>query len=103
MPARRARHAASSPKSKGQRRSSYAAVGVDTRKEESGLRTVVHHLQETLATRPAGLGQVQLPFGFFANVIDLGGVGLAISTDGVGSKILIAQLMDKYDTVGIDC
>jgi phosphoribosylformylglycinamidine cyclo-ligase len=46
---------------------------------------------------------VQLPFGFFANVIDIGGTGLAITTDGVGSKILIAQLMDKYDTVGIDC
>ncbi|MGH9895638.1 MAG: phosphoribosylformylglycinamidine cyclo-ligase, partial [bacterium] len=67
------------------------------------MRTLVQHLQETWATRPAGLGQVQLPFGFFANVIDIGGVGLAISTDGVGSKILIAQLMDKYDTVGIDC
>ncbi len=88
---------------KATRRSSYATVGVDTRKEESGLRTLVHHLQETLAARPAGLGQVQLPFGFFANVIDLGGTGLAISTDGVGSKILIAQMMDKYDTVGIDC
>jgi phosphoribosylformylglycinamidine cyclo-ligase len=78
-------------------------VGVSTEKEESGLRTLVHHLQETLATRPAGLGQVKLPFGFFANVIDVGGTGLAISTDGVGSKLLIAQMMDRYDTIGIDC
>jgi phosphoribosylaminoimidazole (AIR) synthetase len=30
-------------------------------------------------------------------------LGLAISTDGVGSKLLVAQLMDKYDTIGIDC
>ena len=43
------------------------------------------------------------PVNDFANVIDVGGIGLAISTDGVGSKLLIAQLMDRYDTVGIDC
>jgi phosphoribosylformylglycinamidine cyclo-ligase len=85
------------------RRASYATAGVDTSKEESGLKMLVQHLQETLATRPAGLGHVELPFGFFANVIDVGGTGLAISTDGVGSKLLVAQLMDKYDTVGIDC
>ncbi len=30
-------------------------------------------------------------------------MGLAISADGVGSKVLIAQAMEKYDTVGIDC
>jgi len=28
---------------------------------------------------------------------------LAICTDGVGSKAIIAQLMDRYDTIGIDC
>ena len=85
------------------RRTSYATVGVDTHKEESGLKALVQHLGETWATRPTGLGHVELPFGFFANVIDIGGTGLAISTDGVGSKLLVAQLMDKYDTVGIDC
>jgi phosphoribosylformylglycinamidine cyclo-ligase len=31
------------------------------------------------------------------------GTGLAISADGVGTKVLIAQMMGKYDTVGIDC
>jgi phosphoribosylformylglycinamidine cyclo-ligase len=51
-----------------------------------------------------GLGASRLPVGYFANVIDLGrGQGLAISTDGVGTKLLIAQLMDRYDTIGIDC
>jgi phosphoribosylformylglycinamidine cyclo-ligase len=76
---------------------------VSTKKEESGLQALVQCLQQTLSTRPAGLGHVKLPFGFFANVIDVGGTGLAISTDGVGSKILIAQMMDRYDTVGVDC
>ena len=103
MPPRKGKKIVRSGQRRVPRSASYTTVGVNTQKEESGLRTLVHHLQETFATRPAGLGQVQLPFGFFANVIDIGGTGLAISTDGVGSKILIAQMMDKYDTVGIDC
>src|SRR5690348_1213864 len=31
------------------------------------------------------------------------GVGIAICTDGVGSKTIIADMMRKYDTIGIDC
>ncbi len=78
-------------------------VGVDTTKEESGLKVLVGLLRDTLGTRPAGLGHVKLPFGFFANVIEIGNIGVAISTDGVGSKLLVAQLVGKYDTIGIDC
>src|SRR5712691_5358625 len=87
----------------GRRHPSYATAGVDTPKEQSGLRALVQLLQDTLTTRPAGLGHVKLPFGFFANVVEVGDLGVAISTDGVGSKLLVAQLMGKYDTVGIDC
>jgi len=44
-----------------------------------------------------------LPLGYFANVLELApDMGLAISTDGVGTKILVAQAIGKYDTVGID-
>jgi phosphoribosylformylglycinamidine cyclo-ligase len=58
-------------------------------------------VERSFALRP---GQVKLPLGYFANVIDVGsGMGIALSTDGVGTKILIAQMLDKYDTVGIDC
>ena len=46
---------------------------------------------------------MQLPIGYFANVIDIGGIGLALCTDGVGSKAIVAQMMGKYDTIGIDC
>ena len=51
-------------------------------------------------------GKVALEFGHFANVGNVGlnnELSLAISTDGVGTKTIIAQLMDKYDTIGIDC
>jgi phosphoribosylformylglycinamidine cyclo-ligase len=49
------------------------------------------------------LGRVVLDIGYFANVIDLGGIGVALCTDGVGSKTIIADMMKKYDTIGIDC
>ena len=77
--------------------------GVDPERAEHGLRRMISHVGKTLAIRP-GIGKAQLGFGFFANVIDVGnGKGLAISTDGVGTKILVAQMMERYDTVGIDC
>lgn len=41
--------------------------------------------------------------GYFANVVDVGGFGVALCTDGVGSKTIIARMMGKYDTIGIDC
>src|SRR6266498_3939483 len=85
------------------RRTSYATAGVDSAREESGLKALVRLLHDTLATRPAGLGHVKLPFGFFANVVEVGDIGIAISTDGVGSKLLVAELLHKYDTIGIDC
>ena len=45
-----------------------------------------------------------LPLGYYANILPLTAeLGLAISTDGVGTKILIAQEMGIYDTIGIDC
>src|SRR6266508_1499155 len=39
----------------------------------------------------------------YANVVEVGNTGVAISTDGVGSKLLVAQVVGTYDTVGIDC
>ena len=44
-----------------------------------------------------------MDIGYFANVIDIGGIGLAICTDGVGSKSIIADMTRRYDTIGIDC
>jgi phosphoribosylformylglycinamidine cyclo-ligase len=42
--------------------------------------------------------------GHYANVLDLGGGrGLALSTDGVGTKLMVAEALGRHDTVGIDC
>jgi phosphoribosylformylglycinamidine cyclo-ligase len=81
----------------------YSRAGVDTEAEERGMATLLHHVNGTFGLRP-GIGRPLLPIGYFANVLDLGrGQGLAISTDGVGTKLLVAQLLGRYDTVGIDC
>jgi len=80
----------------------YKSTGVDIAEADSGLRNIVRHIAGTWP-RAGGLGAVQLPIGYFANVIDIGGMGLAVCTDGVGSKAIVAQLMNKYDTIGIDC
>lgn len=81
----------------------YAASGVDTAREESAMSGLLRWVNKTFELR-TGPGRVALPIGYFANVLDLGNnQGLAISTDGVGTKLLVAQMMDKYDTIGIDC
>src|SRR3984893_6564771 len=79
----------------------YRESGVDTAEADAGLSRIIARVQRTWP--PAGLGRVVLPIGYFANVIELDGVGLALCTDGVGSKTIIADLMRKYDTIGIDC
>ncbi len=80
----------------------YREAGVDTDEADIGLGRLVTRITPTWP-RHGGFGTVLLPIGYFANVIDIGGTGLAICTDGVGSKAIIARLMNKYDTIGIDC
>lgn len=82
---------------------SYRGAGVDVEREEQLLSRLIETATQTFAF-VQGVGKPVLPIGFFANVIDIGhGMGLALSTDGVGTKLMVAQMMQKYDTVGIDC
>lgn len=70
--------------------------------EADGLAAVLKWVDRTREFHP-GATPV-LPNGYFANVIPVGhGDGIAISTDGVGTKILVAQAVGRFDTVGIDC
>lgn len=79
----------------------YKQSGVDTAEADAGLNHIIRRVQGTWPKR--GMGRVLLPIGYFANVIEMDGVGVAICTDGVGSKTMIATEMNKYDTIGIDC
>ncbi len=78
----------------------YASAGVDI---EAGERAVdLFKPLATKATRPEVLGGL----GGFAGLFSLRGdyrePVLAASTDGVGTKLAVAQAMDKHDTVGLD-
>lgn len=81
----------------------YAAAGVDSTKAEAGLARLRAWVEKTFALHPTA--RPSLPLGYFANVIQIDGLpnGIAIATDGVGTKLLIAEMLGKYDTVGIDC
>jgi phosphoribosylformylglycinamidine cyclo-ligase len=82
----------------------YSIAGVDNEREEVGLSGVRKWLDKTLRFREGLVGAPAMGTKFYANILDLGnGQGLAISTDGVGTKVLVARMMGKYDTVGIDC
>ncbi len=80
----------------------YKAAGVDIAAAQTGLHKIIDRIKTTWPAS-GGVGTVKLDIGYFANVIDIGGVGLAICTDGVGSKSIIADMMRRYDTIGIDC
>lgn len=73
--------------------------------KEAGVETeLAHRAIKKLTSHFASLKEEWLPIGYFANVINVGnGIGIAITTDGVGSKALLAKHLNKYDTIGIDC
>jgi phosphoribosylformylglycinamidine cyclo-ligase len=74
----------------------YAAAGVDI---EAGDRAVELIKKRLTSTRPEVVGGL----GGFAGLFRLDdGRMLATSTDGVGTKVAIAQAMDRHDTIGID-
>jgi phosphoribosylformylglycinamidine cyclo-ligase len=80
----------------------YRDAGVDTDEANAGLKKLSSHITKTWPTN--GQFGVKLDIGYFANVIDVGGgQGIAITTDGVGSKTMIADKLKRYKTIGIDC
>lgn len=89
-------------KSQASKSLSYGDVGVVAAgRDEDTLGELGRWVTKTFALNAA---KPVLPLGYYANVLPLTAeLGLAISTDGVGTKILIAQELGRYDTVGIDC
>ena len=81
---------------------SYAAAGVDIEAGYEGVRLMKKHVQRTFI--PGVVSDIGGFGGLFAP--ELSGMKepiLVSGTDGVGTKQRIAQLLDKHDTVGIDC
>ena len=81
---------------------SYAAAGVNIEAGYEGVRLMKKHVERTFI--PGVVSGIGGFGGLFAP--DLNGFRepiLVSGTDGVGTKQRIAQLMDRHDTVGIDC
>lgn len=77
----------------------YAKAGVDIDKKSDSIAALVEHL----AFRRKGFGKPLKLEGHFTGLIDFGEVALTLCTDGVGTKLMVADELRKWDTIGIDC
>ena len=80
---------------------SYENAGVNLEAGYEVVRRIKQHVSST--ARPGTMGNI----GSFGGMFDLGSLGLrepvlVSGTDGVGTKLKIAFIMDRHDTVGID-
>ncbi len=81
---------------------SYAAAGVDIEAGYQGVQLMKKHVARTMI--PGVISGIGGFGGLFAP--DLSGMKdpvLVSGTDGVGTKIRLAQLMNRHNTIGIDC
>ncbi|MFZ7121659.1 MAG: phosphoribosylformylglycinamidine cyclo-ligase [Eubacteriaceae bacterium] len=79
----------------------YKDAGVDINAGYESVKRIKKHVKNTfnknVISELGGFGGMfQLPTGYESPVLISG-------TDGVGTKLMIAQSMDKHDTIGIDC
>ena len=80
----------------------YVDTGVDTAAGEKAVELIKEHVRSTF--RPEVIGDI----GGFGGAFALGGdrhrdAVLVASTDGVGTKSVVARLAGRYTTIGIDC
>ena len=81
---------------------SYRDAGVNIEAGYEGVKLMSAHVKRTMI--PGVVSDIGGFGGLFApNMAGMTEPVLVSGTDGVGTKIRIAQLMDKHDTVGIDC
>jgi phosphoribosylformylglycinamidine cyclo-ligase len=79
----------------------YARAGVSQAAAQDAVAALVRSLREIDTGKPSRV--VPLP-GHYASVVRLDNrTGLALSTDTVGTKMIVAEQLGRYDTIGIDC
>ena len=77
----------------------YKSAGVDVQKIKKSQSAIGKIISSTHKSQ-----KVKSGFGHYAGLVEIhGGMFLATHTDGVGTKVLIANMLKKYDTIGIDC
>jgi phosphoribosylformylglycinamidine cyclo-ligase len=79
----------------------YAAAGVDTRQADRGVAALV----SVLSSIDTGRERLSVPLpGHYASVIRIApNLGVALATDSVGSKVIVAEQAQRFSTIGIDC
>jgi phosphoribosylformylglycinamidine cyclo-ligase len=78
---------------------SYKDAGVDIDREADGVKSLIRQLDFRRSGDHGMLGEV----GHFAGLIDFGPKVLSLCTDGVGTKMRVADDLRDWTTVGIDC
>ncbi len=82
----------------------YASSGVDISAESASVSALLTALGSSGNPRASGTRGSSVPHGGgFSGLIEFGNDLLALCTDGVGSKMLLAEELGIYDTVAIDC
>ena len=87
----------------------YSGAGVDVPAIERSQGRIGAIIARTHAERSLPWSRTAHGFGHYAGIVEVrgGGAGrrmlIATHTDGVGTKAMIAGMMSKYDTIGIDC
>ena len=80
----------------------YAGSGVDIDSEAEAVSSLIGSLANSVRKKGEIGAPVPLPGGF-GGIIEFGDSRLALATDGVGSKLQIANQMGRLEGVGIDC
>jgi len=80
-------------------KNAYAAAGVDIDLEATAIKALIKNLTYKRKGKCTMMGSV----GHFAGLLDFGEMALALTTDGVGTKMLVADQQKDWSTVGIDC
>ncbi len=81
---------------------SYKKAGVDIREIKKSQQAIGKIIASTHKSQK--IAKMTHGFGHYAGIVEIpGGKLLATHTDGVGTKVLIANKMKKFNTVGIDC
>ena len=79
----------------------YNDVGIDLKKIRKSHQSIGQFISSTHSF--IRKGKVLSGFGHYAGLIEIDSNILALHSDGVGTKVIISQLMHSFDTVGIDC
>lgn len=89
----------------GEAPSAYAEAGVDEEREQNAFSRVMRPwLARTQVKSPMVTSITGLSSGYFATIMHLPpGPPLAVTTDGVGTKILLAREANRWEPVGVDC